>query len=449
MRWLSVNVFIGGTMKRIVVLLVSISVVTIISTISIIYSAKQRAVDSKQQLNNDDDSGAGNATSADSATINKALKIGKTNHRMAVLLSRHMKSNKPNEFYSPFSISSALSMTFLGAQNMTKSEMQEVFGYKQSDQELVKHYQALNALINQDSEGKITSLNVANSIFIRKTKGQKLLPAFIADLRTGFETQAFTLDFSKSKESVDFINKWVEKQTNNKMKNFVNPTHLERAQTILINALYFKSRWIAPFQEVDTKLDIFYASVEGNQNPKQVQLMHQIDFFDYIDLGSFHVVELPYTCTDLAMYVWLPKDKNADPPEISSKTLEQIFQNMVWKEVDLYLPKFTMHKTYNLKPTLQAIGMKIPFDSERADFGRIMNIPLFISEVLHEAFVEVDEKGTEAAATTEAIEGCGASFSEPSLPQLFRVDHPFTFTIVHNPSQSILFVGKVQDPTIK
>gem|GEM_PF-344893 len=411
-------------------------------------AAKQMAEEAKNQQNEDMEKLRQlEIAHADSLALPKALALGKDNQHLAILLNKYLTSEGGNTFISPFSISSALSMAYFGARNQTKAEMQKMFGYQQNDPELVNRYQALNLILNHASSNQETSLNTANSIFIRKIKEISLLPEYNQSLKTGFDSQAYALDFEKSNESAKFINDWVEKQTRKRIKDIVDPSQVASSQAIIVNAIYFKSRWQKPFELESTKAGSFYTSVKGSRTVKQVQLMHQVDNFNYHDLGNLQVVELPYKNPALAMLILLPKTKTAAAPKISEKLLQQIFTNEKTAKIDLFLPKFTLHTNYILNGALQKMGMQLPFNQELADFRGIMDMQLYISLVIHKAFLEVDEKGSEAAAATAISMMSGMGMHPKEVPPiLFRADHPFTLLIAHKPSQSILFLGEIYAP---
>jgi serpin B len=241
------------------------------------------------------------------------------------------------------------------------------------------------------------------------------------------------------------INRWVEDKTNDKIKNLI-PEGALNAMTrlVLTNAIYFKGDWASQFDKDDTEDADFFVSPEKTVT---ASLMYQKEEFKYAENELLQILQLPYKGDDLSMLVLLPKEKIglADlEKELTADKLTEWQKRMYEQEIEVYLPKFKMTSQFSLSETLKKMGMSDAFDPGKADFsGMTGNKDLFISAVLHKAFVEVNEKGTEAAAATGVMMQLSMALDEP----VFRADHPFIFMIQDNKTGSILFVGRVMDPT--
>jgi serpin B len=262
------------------------------------------------------------------------------------------------------------------------------------------------------------------------------------------------VDFKGATEAARLtINQWIEQKTDNKIKDLLQPGVLNSlTKMVLTNAIYFKGDWRTPFTKTYTEVDDFHLS--SAQNVK-APLMHLTDGFDYFDGGTFQALAIPYESGELSMIVFLPKEISGLPALEESLTASSmkhwLDQLQPVPEVILTLPKFQMTRQFKLQDTLGVMGMPRAFDPGNADFsGMTGNRELFISAVIHKAFVDVNEKGTEAAAATAVVmQKAMALPPDPRqlLPPVFRADHPFVFLIRDNRTGGILFMGRVTDPT--
>jgi serpin B len=262
------------------------------------------------------------------------------------------------------------------------------------------------------------------------------------------------VDFKGAPEAARLtINQWVEQKTDNKIANLLQPGVLNSmTKMVLTNAIYFKGDWQTPFEKAWTEEDDFHLSPARNV---KAPLMHLSEGFDYFDSGTFQVLEIPYESGDLSMIVFLPREIGGLPALEESLTASQMKQWLAQlhpvPEVILTLPKFKMTRQFSLEGTLGAMGMPQAFDANAADFsGMTGNRELFISAVIHKAYINVDEKGTEAAAATAVVMEKATAMPprfQPPPPPVFRADHPFIFLIRDNHSGGILFMGRVNDPT--
>jgi serpin B len=260
------------------------------------------------------------------------------------------------------------------------------------------------------------------------------------------------LDFAGDSEgSVEIINSWVENRTNNKIKDLLSKNDIDGlTYLILTNAIYFKSDWKYQFDSKATDERDFTLS---NKDHIKVDTMHMCDEskkLNYTSNSEIQLLQLPYKDDELSMYILLPIDNDITSieTELSFNYLTKLKEKLNAEWVDLYLPKFKLEQKYDLKENLIDMGMPTAFGSG-ADFSGITsNTWLHISKVIHQSFVEVDEKGTEAAAATAVIFRNSSSSIPNEKPIEFKADHPFIFFIEHRDTGQILFMGKVEDPSV-
>jgi len=248
----------------------------------------------------------------------------------------------------------------------------------------------------------------------------------------------------------------VEGKTNNKIHDLIPAQAItEDTKLVLVNAVYFNSRWQIPF-EISATVDGDFATSNGET--KTARLMDQIDDFNYMsqdtELGGSQLLELPYKFSEVSMIVILPKKETGLQSlenNLTSEALESALNKLQTStRVHVTLPKFKVESSFSLADRLKSMGIKAAFDGNAADFSGISSAArLTISKVEHKVFVDVDEKGTEAAAATAVLMMAGMAMNEapPPPPIEFRADHPFLFLIRHNQSKAILFFGRVTDPT--
>jgi serpin B len=345
-----------------------------------------------------------------------------------------------NIFISPLSVSMALGMTLNGADGTTFEAMQstlELSGMSQT--QINESYQSLIELLSQLDPKVI--FNLANSIWYRQ--GFQVEQEFIKVNQTYFDAAVRELDFASS-EAVRIINGWVDDKTNGKIEKIVERITPDIVM-FLINAIYFKGTWTYEFEKNKTKDDQF-AIPSGSTVP--VKMMVQEGDFNYLENEDFQAIDLPYGDGDFSMLVILPK------PGKTTETIIDQMSTAKWQEwigafdtvgVKLEMPRFKLEYKLSLVDVLDALGMGVAFDLGRADFSRInKNGGLYISEVLHKTFVEVNEEGTEAAAVTAVIVSDSAVGGSPVM----RVDRPFFFFVRENRSQTNLFMGKIVEPEV-
>ena len=355
---------------------------------------------------------------------------------LASIYLQALREGEPveNIFISPLSISIALTMTYNGAVGETERAMAEVLGIEELDRNAVNRS---NATLRESlgNRGPKVEISIANSIWGRQ--GVVFNPDFLERNREFFEAEITALDFS-APQALERINGWVDTNTNGKIKKIVQTIH-PRTLIFLINAIYFKGSWQEEFNKSKTREDIFYLS-DGSE--KRVPMMRREAAYPYFQGEHFEAASLPYGDGDVSMYIFLPNhDSNLNEflgglnAENWASWISQF--SVVREDSSMILPRFKLEYEVKLNDTLKAMGMEIAFNSG-ADFSG-MGPSLFISEVRHKTFVEVNEEGTEAAAATVVV-------GIESAPPIFRVDRPFFFAIYDNRTKTILFMGIVWEP---
>jgi serpin B len=387
---------------------------------------------------------AASAQSPPASTADQAAVVDGSN-AFALDLYAQLRTQPGNLFFSPESISTAFAMAYAGAQGETATQMAHVFHYTLPPERLHPAVGALLAGMNGTHDG--FALHVADALWAQQNTN--FLPAYLNLVQTDYGAGFRQVNFSKSPDSVRAsINAWVAQQTNDKIQNLLAPGTITPATLLVItNAIYFKGAWLDPFNKNYTEKDDFHLSAKQTI---QTSMMDRTGSYNYYDGGTFQEVELPYEGNELSMVVLLPKTIDGLPALEKSLTAANL---STWlnklapaPKVNLQLPVFTMTESFDLGGILSAMGMPQAF-SKTADFSGMTGKPLFkISKAVHKAYVDVNETGTEAAAAT-AMMMVGASQAEEQQIIVFDADHPFLFLIRDTTTGSILFLGRLTDPT--
>lgn len=398
--------------------------------------------------------------------------IAEAGNRLGWRLLGEIVREAPDEnvFISPTSIAVALGMTYNGARGETREEMSRTldlgdFGWKPpttvggsdtgnathktlymeytAPEELNEGYRALLGRLSATSPDM--TLSIANSIWYRS--GFEVHQDFLSINAKYFASEVTSLDFSDP-GSVNIINDWVKRKTNAKIPTIIQPPIDPAMMIYLINAVYFKGMWLAPFDKSKTH------DAEFNLPSGQTiscHMMKRKGKFHYTETKLVQVVSLPYGKSPYAMMVILPKEGVTVDSLIR---LAQRWRRFEWntpagsREGTLYLPKFRMSWKSTLNDALQALGIRKAFAPWQADLSGIGGAPgdLFISEVLHKTFVDVNEEGTEAAAATSV----GVALAAMPSPEFsMRVDRPFLCLIRHSSTRAFLFIGKIAEPVVE
>ena len=368
------------------------------------------------------------------------------NNEFAFSLYQKIAGAEPNlgknVFFSPYSISTALGMTYAGARGETAQQMAAALRFDAEQESLHQSFRDLASRL--DGTGKPYQLKIANALW-----GQRNYPfeAKFLSLIGEFYAGGFqTLDFSQAPEpSRVAINHWVERQTADKIRNLLQQGEItSMTRLVLTNAIYFKGEWETPFEKNQTHPAPFKVS-PGNS--VEVPMMVRTGQLPYTETDTLQAVELPYDGKDLAMVLLLPKDDLGSLEQnLSRQQVGILLAQLQPTRLSLFLPRFKFDARYALqnKDYLPALGMVAAFDSQKADFsGLTGHKGLYISGVFHKAFIDVNESGTEAAAVTAVVVGLK---SMPPPATVFRADHPFLFLIHHKPTGSILFMGRIANP---
>lgn len=348
-----------------------------------------------------------------------------------------------NLFFSPYSISSALAMTYKGAKGETASAMKKTLHFKLESDALHKGFSGLSDDFKEAGQRDDLDLTVANALWGQQ--GYKFLPEFTASLKKDYQAGFQELDFKTALEpSRKTINDWVLKNTNGLIKDLLKPGILKpNTRLVLTNAIYFKGQWESAFKKEQTSNSDFYVSTDKTV---QVPLMYQgKKKFKLAHSNDFRMIELPYK-GQMSMLVILPNDRDGlakVESQLSLAMITKLLKEAGERKLPVLLPRFKLTQELSLKDTLSALGMGHAFSKE-ADFSGMDGTKLLkIGAVVHKAFVEVNEEGTTAAAATAVVTVEKAAAIEP-----FRADHPFIFMIRDQLSGSILFMGRVVDPSL-
>ena len=373
------------------------------------------------------------------------------NSAFAFDLFQAVRESGSNLFYSPYSISAALAMTYAGARGITEEQMGDTLHFILAQEQL---HPAVNALdlelasrgeLAEGWEGEGFKLNVAN--FIWGQTGYSFLPDFLDVLAENYGAGLRLLNFMNApEESRTVINDWISDETEGKIGDLL-PLGVITPDTrlVLANAVYFNAAWLFPFDEETTHDGPFYL-LDGGQ--VSVPMMEQEQFFQYTEGEGYQAVELPYNGKELSMVILFPKAGSFQDFEhaLTSEWFALIVSNLEPRNVHLTMPKFTYESTFSLGGTLADMGMPNAFQPGVANFSAMDDTRLlFISDVVHKAFVSVDEFETEAAAAT-AVVMVPSALPPPTAVEV-TIDRPFLFMIRDIETEAILFMGRVLNPS--
>jgi serpin B len=367
------------------------------------------------------------------------------NSNFAFNLYQALKEENGNLFCSPYSISLALAMTYAGARGETEQQMADTLCFTLPQNRLHPASKSLDMELKERGEGAKGKddegfrLHIVNAIWGQKD--YQFLPTFLDVLAENYGAGLRTLDFANApEESRLTINNWVSEQTEGRIEDLIPQGLIDiLTRLVLTNAIYFNAAWQYPFDESVTKDGPFYR-LDGAE--VTVPMMSQTESFGYAEGSDYQAVELPYDGSELSMVIFLPQDGHFEAFEeaLDAKQVNAIVNALEQRQVALTMPKFEFESAFNLKKTLMEMGMPVAF-SEGADFsGMTGRRDLFISEVVHKAFVSVDEAGTEAAAATAVIMKLTAM---PAAPVEVTVNRPFIFLIRDIETGTILFLGRI------
>lgn len=384
------------------------------------------------------------------ATNNEIEELVEGNNGFAFALYQAIKGEEGNIFYSPFSISQALAMTYAGAKGETEIQMGDTMRFTLPQNRLHPAFNWLDLELAsrgegaQGSDGGEFRLNIANSLWGQS--GYSFVQAYLDTLAENYSAGMNLVDFIADPEACRLtINRWVEVKTEERIKELLKSGTLSTAtRLVLVNAIYFNAAWMYPFPEESTIPGSFYTLDDGEITVDMMRGAEPSEM-GYFDGDGFQVVDIPYDAEELAMTIILPDEgKFADVEgSLDSAMWDEITGSLAIWNVDLSMPKFEFDFPLGLKQTLSDMGMPIAF-SDMADLSGINGTGgLYIEDVVHQAFIKVNEAGTEAAAATAVI------INFTSMPDnVVRVDinRPFIFAIRDIPTGAVLFAGRIVNP---
>ncbi len=371
------------------------------------------------------------------------------NSDFAFDLYQALSKEDDNIFYSPYSVSQALAMTYAGARGETEQQMADTLHFILPQDRLHPAFNSVDIELShrgegaQGKNGEGFRLNIVNAIWGQKD--YEFLTTFLDTLAESYGAGLRLLDFiSAPDESRLTINNWVSDQTEGRIEDLIPQGLINKlTRLVLTNAIYFNAAWQYPFSEDITGAGPFYLLYGGDVT---VPMMRQTESFRYVEGDGFQAVELPYDGSELSMIILLPQAGQFEAFEgvLNAQRVEEMVKALDPRQVTLTMPKFEFESSFSLKETLAMMGMPVAF-SGGADFsGMTGNRDLFIADVVHKAFVSVDEAGTEAAAATAVVMELTAA---PETPVEVTIDHPFIFLIRDIETGTILFVGRVVNPS--
>ncbi|QLH10814.1 serpin family protein [Nitrosarchaeum sp. AC2] len=346
-----------------------------------------------------------------------------------------------NVFFSPTSISTAFSILYEGARQNTSQEIQNVFGFPEDDNIRKQGYLSLHQSINKKSNTD-TTVSIANALWL--AENFEPLAEYINTATTYYDSTVSTVDFV-SDEGVNKINEWVDNKTQGKIPDILKPGSTDsNTKMAITNAIYFKGLWEYQFDPEDTYESEFMIDKDNSVNMQMMTFPHKMQV-NYTITETMEMIELPYRNGTMSLLVILPNEIDNLRTVEKSITIDNL---KMWKDfptmnrgINIHIPKFTLETEYDLTKSLPDMGMPTVFNPVHADLSGITGYKsLYVSQAIHKAFVEVNEKGTEAAGATVIV-------TDESGGPTFRADHPFIFIIQDNETGNILFMGRVVDPT--
>jgi serpin B len=374
------------------------------------------------------------------ADYEEVLALTKENSTFAIALYQKLSSQEGNLFFSPYSISIAVAMLYAGARGETAKEMAKTLHFSLPPEQLHSAFAALQlGLLPKEKDFQLA---IANQLWGQK--GVPISSGFLSLLRENYDAALSLLDFSQGVVAANAINQWVKKQSRGLIQDIVTPSAFHALTRLVItNAIYFKASWEHTFKESQTKPKPFYLNATETV---EAPMMFQVRRYHYAENPDVQLVRLPYV-GPMEMLVLLPKkvDGLAKLEEgLSAESIEGLLSTTRQYKVKLSLPRFKMSSTFSLSGTLASLGMPLAFREEANFSGISKQQALFLSDVVHKAFIDVNETSTEAAAVTMVLAKLRSAPPEEII--IFQADHPFLFMIRDQSSKAILFLGRLENP---
>ncbi|MCD8486104.1 MAG: serpin family protein [Desertifilum sp.] len=374
-------------------------------------------------------------------TVDERLVTANTQFGFNLFSQLSQQEGEKNIFISPSSIAIALSMAYNGATGDTQQAMAQALEIQGLSLSEVNQAYADFKTVLENADPQV-QLQIANSLWARQ--GITFNPQFLQNNRQFYRAQVTDLDF-QDPAATRTINNWVKENTNGKINQIVDRLRPDDV-LFLINAIYFKGNWTIQFDKAQTTNQPFYVN---NTQTKTVPLMSQRGNYRYLETDNFQAISLPYSNGRWSLYVFLPKpDRNLAQfqQQLNAENWDTWMAQFRRREGSIQLPRFKMEYSTNLEQTLSALGMGVAF-SRQAEFTQMTTEPVYIDQVKHKTFVEVNEEGTEAAAVT-SIGIRTTSAQMPTEPFQMVVDRPFFCAIRDNQTGSLLFLGSIVDPAL-
>jgi len=383
--------------------------------------------------------------SSQSAQSAEARSLVEGNTTFALDLYGQLKASPGNLFFSPYSISTALAMTYAGAHGDTEKQMSQVLHFETLQGQAHFSFSELQRQLKEAGAQQGIQLDIANALWAQK--GHPFLFAFLNVAKDEYQANINQADFISGAEAArGEINQWVSRQTKDKIQDILPPASVDAStRLVLANAIYFKGKWEHPFSKEATRPGDFHVTADQKS---MAPMMHKTAHFAYAEHEDVQILEIPYTKGALRFVAILPRKidgLSAVEKKLTPAYLAICLGKLRSEKVEVAMPRFEMRAYFQLKQTLGEMGMPVAFAAGEADFsGMDGTQDLFLSAVIHKAFVDVNEEGTEAAAATGVV--VEAALARPTAMPRFVADHPFLFLIRDAESGAILFIGRLVKP---
>jgi serpin B len=379
-------------------------------------------------------------------SADESAQFGRDGRAFAFELFRELRSEQGNLFFSPYSVSTALAMTYAGAQGDTAAELQDALHFGLGQERVHTAFNVTHRALAERARANVAgrgaeglALELTQGLFV--AEGLAPNPPFLDVLAESYDAGVYVADFAGKREQTrSAINRWVDARTHHRIPELLGPVDL-KADTVfyLLNTIYFKAAWAKPFNAERT----YRAAFHGDTGDVQADFMSEDREVDYARGTGYLAVALPYANDAVSMLLVLPDvgEREALEARFDDSLLSEIRSGLVSTYVSLKIPRFSFSKRTDLQPALEALGAARAFTPD-ADFSGIAGNPgdILLDTVLHEAYVTVDEEGTEAGAATAV--GAGVSADPPTA----RFDRPFLFVVLDAPTGQLLFMGRVANP---
>ncbi|MCA9912491.1 MAG: serpin family protein [Anaerolineae bacterium] len=387
--------------------------------------------------------------------VEPMVTLAEGNTAFAFDLYQQVRAEDGNFFYSPYSISQAVALVYAGAQGATAQQIADTMHFTLPLDQLGSSFGDVNAALQSYADSLPTEyqdaafqLTIANSLWGQR--GYPFADAYLNILSDSFSSELRSVDYQSAADAArQEINAWVAENTNNKIPSVIPEGVLsEQTRLVLANAIYFNARWRNEFPAFSTQ-DADFTTLAGDS--VQVPMMGQEGNFSFVDADGYDAISLPYMSPQVSMILILPEDFSAFEESLDAATFTEIAASLEPGRAIVQIPRFEINADLQLGTILQQMGMQDAFDGSAADFsgmvrnGEFPDGNLALDAALHRAVIKVDEEGTEAAAVT--IMMMGATSAPPPATFTFRADKPFIFAIYDNETGTVLFLGRLVDPS--